>query len=59
MTINFSFRLQAVAAEGSGVSLTSSGAFAVKATLWMEIAEIGVIGMLLLESLSEDCCLLF
>jgi len=43
--IDFSFCLQATVGEYSGVNLTSSGAFAGIATLWMGMAEIGVTKM--------------
>jgi len=40
--IDFNFCLHAAAGENSGVNLTSFGAFAVIATLWIGIAGIGV-----------------
>ena len=40
--IDFNFCLQATAGEESGVNLTSSGGFAVIATLWMGMADIDV-----------------
>ena len=44
-TIDFNFCLHAITGEGLGVSLTSSGAFAGIATLWMGMAEISVAEM--------------
>ena len=40
--IDFNFCLHTAAGENSGVNLTSFGAFAVMATLWMGITGIGV-----------------